>query len=473
LNSLLGKLKQTAPAGSFTQSVGMLAGGTVVGQGAALTALPILTRLYSPAEFGAFAIYTSIGLFMLAGASLRYETAIPLPRDDESAAHLLALSVWVLLGASCCAGVAIWLLGDAFVRVTHTQAMRPYLWLVPVSLLGNGLGQILTNWALRQRAGDAGGGPSAFVGARLLARTRVQQLLGQVVSQIGLGFLHSGLAGLILGQVVGQMIGAGALVAAAWRKDQAAFQAVSLAGMRRVARRYRSFALLASPAALLDTAGTQLPLLLMGAFYGPQVVGWIALGQRILGLPGDLVGTAVGQVYQAEAAWTVKSRPEQLDPLFFRTLKGMFWFALPTIGFLAAAAPPFLSGLFGSRWAEAGLYLQLLSVSFLLALAALPVGGTLDILERQDLHLARELIRVTVISGAVVLAGASHQTPTTAVLLLSAAGASVYGVSILTSWQAIRGGVRVGTPSACRYADPGAHPRPGRTPGSAATRRRC
>jgi lipopolysaccharide exporter len=438
LNSLLGKLKQTAPAGSFAQSVGMLAGGTVVGQAAALAALPILTRLYSPAEYGAFAIYTSIGLFMLAGASLRYETAIPLPRDDGSAAHLLALSVWILLGATSSAGLAIWLLGDAFVRLTHTQALRPYLWLVPVSLLGNGLGQVLNNWALRQKDGDPGGGPSAFVGARLLARTRAQQLLGQVVSQLGLGFLHFGLAGLILGQAVGQMIGAGTLVAAAWRKDQAAFQAVSLAGMRRVAHRYRSFALLASPAALLDTAGTHLPLLLLGAFYSPQVVGWIVLGQRILGLPGELVGSAVAQVYQAEAAWALRSRPEQLDRLFFRTLKGMFWYGLFTVGFLSAVAPSLLSWLFGSRWAEAGLYLQLLSVSFLLGMAALPIGGTLDTLERQDLHLARELIRVTVISSAVVLAGALHQLPSTAVLLLSAAGSSVYGVSILASWQAIR-----------------------------------
>jgi lipopolysaccharide exporter len=462
LNSLLGKLKQTAPAGSFAQSVGMLAGGTVVGQAAALAALPILTRLYSPAEYGAFAIYTSIGLFMLAGASLRYETAIPLPRDDESAAHLLALSVWILLGATSSAGLAIWLLGDAFVRLTHTQALRPYLWLVPVSLLGSGLCQVLTNWALRQKDGDSGVGlageptgrpspgvvrtrtpglrtrPSAFVGARLLARTRAQQLLGQVAFQLGLGFLHFGLAGLILGQVVGQMIGAGTLVAAAWRKDQAAFQAVSLAGMRRVAHRYRSFALLASPAALLDTAGTHLPLLLLGAFYSPQVVGWIVLGQRILGLPGELVGSAVAQVYQAEAAWALRSRPEQLDPLFFRTLKGMFWYGLFTIGFLSAVAPSLLSWLFGSRWAETGLYLQLLSVSFLLGMSALPIGGTLDTLERQDLHLARELIRVTVISSAVVLAGALHQPPTTAVLLLSAAGSSVYGVSILASWQAIR-----------------------------------
>jgi lipopolysaccharide exporter len=435
---LLGRLKQTTPAGSFAQSVGMLAGGTALGQGLALAALPILTRLYSPAEFGAFAIYTSIGVFMLAGASLRYESAIPLPRDEESAAHLLALSVLVLLGASCCAGVAIWLLGDAVVRVTHTQAMRPYFWLVPVSLLGNGLVQVLSNWALRQRAGDPGGGPSAFVGARLLARTRVQQLLGQVVSQLGLGFLHSGLAGLIVGQVVGQMSGASALVAAAWRKDQVALQAVSLAGMRRVAHRYRSFALLASPAALLDTAGTHLPLLLLGAFYGPQVVGWIALGQRVLGLPGDLAGSAVAQVYQAEAAWALKNRPEQLDQLFFRTLKGMLWFGLPTVGLLAVVAPAVLSWVFGSRWTQTGLYLQLLSVSFLLALAALPIGGTLDILERQDLHLARELIRVTVVSGAVVLAGASQQTAATAVLLLSAAGSGVYCVSILASWQAIR-----------------------------------
>ena len=68
------------PGGAFGRHVVTLASGTAVGQGATRLALPVLTRLYSPADYGALAVYSATLTVLLVLASLRFEQAIPCPK---------------------------------------------------------------------------------------------------------------------------------------------------------------------------------------------------------------------------------------------------------------------------------------------------------------------------------------------------------------------------------------------------------
>ena len=79
------KLKETArrllPRNRFARSVSVLVGGTAAGQIIVMAASPILTRLYSPEDFGLLSVYA--GLLGILGviASLRYQLATPLERS--------------------------------------------------------------------------------------------------------------------------------------------------------------------------------------------------------------------------------------------------------------------------------------------------------------------------------------------------------------------------------------------------------
>jgi O-antigen/teichoic acid export membrane protein len=65
--------------GGFRQKVLQVAGGTALTQGLLVAASPLLTRLYSPEDFGVLAVYMSLVVFVVIGATLRYECALPLP----------------------------------------------------------------------------------------------------------------------------------------------------------------------------------------------------------------------------------------------------------------------------------------------------------------------------------------------------------------------------------------------------------
>jgi len=116
-----------------------------------------------------------------------------------------------------------------------------------LGVLGAGTYQILNYWAVRKRDFPR------------IARTRLSRGVARAALQVGVGFAHSGPLGLLLGQFAGETAGSTSLGLAAWRKDRAPFQAVSLQGIRLAGARYKRFPLFSSWAGLLDALGLQLP----------------------------------------------------------------------------------------------------------------------------------------------------------------------------------------------------------------------
>ena len=67
-------------------------------------------------------------------------------------------------------------------------------------------------------------------------------------------------------------------------------------------KRYRKFPMYSSWSALLNTMSWQLPALMLGIFFSPIIVGYYALGVRIIQIPMQSIGQAVSQVFIQRAA---------------------------------------------------------------------------------------------------------------------------------------------------------------------------
>jgi hypothetical protein len=90
--------------------------------------------------------------------------------------------------------------------------------------------------------------------------------------------------------------------------------------------------------------------------------------------------------------------------------------------------------------------------------AAAARGDTLYVLERLDLQLVREVVRLPFLGGVVPLAAASGLSATGAVVMLSAAGCLTYLLYGSISWYAIVAAPRRSRPTgeAAAAADPAA-----------------
>lgn len=402
------------PAGGFARSVLTLVSGTAMAQLLLALTLPVLTRLYTPAEYGALAVYSSTLTVLVVLASLRYEMAIPLPEDDEVAGSLLALTLMILAAMTALVSLLVWLAGDALVARANVPVLRPYRWLLPVGFVGAGTYQALSYWAIRRRAFGR------------LARTRLSQGAGQVAAQVGLGFAGAGAPGLLVGDVVGRVAGGGGLAFLALRGRP--FARVTPASLAAAASRYRRFPLLTTGSGLLNIGSLQLPSIVFSASFGVAAAGLYALSFKMLVLPTMLVGQAVGQVFLSRAAGLARE-PQRLRQLTEHTALTLLAGGLPLFGAVALGGPQLFGGVLGSRWEQAGRYAQVLAPWFVVWLVSSPLSGLLSVREWQGSALAFSAFEF-VLRAAALLIGARRDSPMLAVALLSAGGVVISVVSI-------------------------------------------
>jgi len=415
-----------ARPGSFRLKVLQVAGGTATAQALLVLASPVLTRLYSPADFGVLVVYLAILAMTVIVASLRFEYALPIPEDDGEAASLLAVCILLVAATTCATSLALHLLKDRILAWMDAPGLAPYLWLVPVSVLGAGFYQVFNCWAIRKGAYGR------------IARTKVTQSLTQLTVQVGLGALAKGPVGLLAGDALGRSNGTRTLAMLDWRRDWQRLRRVSPEGMWRATVRFRRFPAIASGTALMNAFNLRVPGLLLAIYFGPAVAGCFALAQRVFALPSSVIGESVAQVYFGEFARQARRDPGGLMVLFRGTVRRMFLLGLPLM-LAAMGAGWFLFPLvFGSRWREAGVFVVALAPMALAQFSAACADSTLVVLERQDLALVREGVRTGLLLGGILVAYLFKWPPRPALFLFGATGTLAYTVYGLITWHAIR-----------------------------------
>ncbi len=433
LARVVGVARSRWRGGSFGRNVLTLVIGTGMSQVIVVATAPVLTRLYAPADFGLFSVANSIMAILMSITCLRLEFAVPLPQDDVEAANVLGLTLLLAALLSVVSVVVLWLVGDRLLILLGGSALGAPILLIAVGQFGGGVVSSLGNWAVRTKDFAS------------IASMRMSQAIALVVVQTGLGIAGIGATGLLAGAVLSRFAGASRLARSAWRTHASEFRQVSRAGMRRVASRYRSIALLSTPSAILNTVGLQAPTLLLVLLYGVDTGGLYALAQRITSIPLTLIASAVGQVFLAEAARDARSDARAVRTLFLRTTVSLARLGIAPTILLMIAAPLVAGPVFGGAWNQVGLYIAILAPMYLITFVTTATGDGLYAVERMDLQLIREIVRLVCLGGSVPLAAALGFDATGAVMMLSVGGAVAYlGYGVIMWWAINRHAARFG-----------------------------
>jgi O-antigen/teichoic acid export membrane protein len=363
----------------YYRHVLILTSGTAFSQLLLVLASPLLTRLYTPGDFGLLSVYISIIEIFALLSSLKYEYAVPLARDEAGAANLLALCFGILLSVCFFATLFLWFTHSFLFNLLKVPGLEEYFWLFPVSLFGMGSLKILHYWAMRTKK---------FVP---IARAKMRQSMGMIGIQIVTGFLGQGTFGLVLGDALGRLGGSGKLTYDFIQENLDVLKKnVSPPGIRQVAFRYKKFPLILTGSSLINEFAVHLPVVLLTLAYGPQVVGLFVLVQRITGLPLTLIGESINDVFMAEASSLLKDNPGRISKLYWDTFKHLLLLSIPFFLMVAFIAPWVFMFVFGQQWTEAGAYLRILTPMYLLQFVSIPVSATLLVFERQKLQFLRD-----------------------------------------------------------------------------------
>lgn len=380
--------------GNFVRSVGVLVGGTAFAQALMVLILPILTRLYSPADFATLAVYASLLSLFAAIACLRFEIAIPIPESEEDAVNLfvLALASSATLGAFI--GLVVWVCPDQLIALTGQSAFRPYLWLFPLGVWLSGSYAALQYWSTRHR------------NFKLIARTRLGQATSSAAVQLGFGWAGLAPFGLLFGQLISSGAGVFRLAVDLWRRHRDALALVRMRTMVRTFRRYDRFPKYSTLEALANGANIQLPILMIAALAAGPEAGFLMLATRIMAAPMTLVGGAISQVFLANAP--DEMRAGRLHLFTSNILRGLIRVGVGPLICAAIVSPYAFPLIFGSGWARAGDIVSWMGPWIVLQFLVSPISMLLHVTESQRrallLQLTGFLIRVGLVGIAAVWA---------------------------------------------------------------------
>lgn len=375
----------------FVRSVGVLVGGTAFAQAFGVLVLPLVTRLYTPADFTVLAVFVSILSIVSVAACLRLEIAIPIPESDEDAANLMALALCTCSVVAVLAGLIVWCFPAQVMGMVDQPALRPYLWLLPLGIWLASAYAAVQFWATRKKRFST------------IAKTRMTQAVGGAGTQIGLGLAGFAPFGLLLGQVISNGAGLIGLGREAFREDRIAFQRVSWPGMRRVLRQYDRFPKYSAFEAFANSASIQLPILVIaGIAIGPEA-GYLMLAMRAMAVPMGLIGGAVSQVYLSRAPEEL--RAGRLAGFTSQIIGGLAASGVGPLIFAGIVSPVAFPLIFGEKWLRAGELVAWMTPWFVMQFLASPVSMTLHVTGNQRGALSLQLFGLIVRVGAVGIAG--------------------------------------------------------------------
>ena len=415
----------------FVQNVFVMLSGTILGQIFSVVAAPLLTRLFSPVEFGYLNVYTSSLSLLAVLASLRYEMAIPIATSEVEAANLLGVcSVSMVLIAGLIAAVAYSL--PTGMLATHPSfsavgTVLQHAWLYPVGFLCLG-GYYVLNF-VATRAG-------AF---KTIARTRITQGLAGPSSQIVMGLMGFGTVGLALGFVIGQSTGTALLFSRLVLAQREVFGQITWQGMASAARRYIRFPLVSSWSALLeDACNGSVASILIASLFSPVIAGFMLLSDRVVGRPLLMLSTSLLQVFVGEAGHAIADDPAKLQRRFWQVVTQQFaltavWIVLANL--LALFAFPIL---FGAKWSAAATYLVAMSGAYLFQSTLHPVSHTLQLLQKQLTAAALQAIRLVLIVSGIVLSWRAGLSAVHTLFVYSAVQMTMCTAIVTTMGRSIR-----------------------------------
>ncbi len=381
---------------------------------------PLLSRLYTPADYGAYGAFLAVLMMVVSVAGLRYEIAVPVPASEAVAVRLALVAFAAVLATALVAGVVVTAVGWA------PPGLAPALvapWLA-LGIVGLGGYQVLASWSARTRS------------YRTLSFSKVTRNVSQVALQALTGLFGWTGYGLIVGQVVGGAAG----MARMTRSFATTLRSVpwSAGSLWSAARSYWRFPAFAAPSGLLQSAGNQVPLLVVLAAFGPEVAGGFAFAQRVVAAPVTVVGFAVGQVFVGEFGALVRTRSPAALRLYGRTLVRLFALGLVPVVVLAVAAPLAFEWVFGGAWVEAGRFVRALAPMLLVQFAVVPVSSVLNLLERTRAQLVFDAVRFALGVGTMALVASRGATPATTVAVYATGMGVAYVLNAVLGYLILR-----------------------------------
>uniref|UniRef100_UPI0040481C94 oligosaccharide flippase family protein n=1 Tax=Limnohabitans sp. TaxID=1907725 RepID=UPI0040481C94 len=408
--------------GGFFKNVGVLTLGTFGSQALIIIFYPILTRLYTPAEFGIISVVYMITTLLAIFASGAAEGAIIISISRRTAAHVIG---WVIIRSAKILFISF-ILTLILINLNIEHFIQPeikyWLPLIPIFAAFTIVFSCFSEWTLREQQFSK------------LAHFRIMQSFLVSLLRTVFGILTISINGLIAGEFIGKILTTAIASHSMIVNNLKYFRVLSIKRIINERERYNNFPRYMMPDQLINTAGGTIHIPFIAIMFGSAELGYIAMSMSILYLPVTVVSSAIKDVFRQRAAIELQSNGS-CRSLYLKLMCPVIVIGLLGFSFIYYFSDWIFTFILGTSWAPVGEYTRILIPLYFFNFVSMSMGGVLVVAQRLGVSLAWQIANLIMTVLALTIGGIYFQSIHATLLGLMIAKSTSYLLHMVLSYH--------------------------------------
>ncbi|MDX9847221.1 MAG: oligosaccharide flippase family protein [Tenuifilaceae bacterium] len=378
---------KTLVKSNFLKHFFTLITGNVIAQFIGLAAIPVLSRMYTPDEFGQVALFMGIVSVIAIAANGRYDMAIVLPKRNGQAFHLLVGGFAIAALFAALTYIFLLIIQEKVTSFFESSSFNSIVWFLPILIFLMGTHKSLQFWFTRNQQYTA------------IAQNRVVQSSTQTAVKLSRTLFSNGYWGLVVGTLVGEFLSWVHFFVRLIKTDLWRFRLVSCRSMLRSFKEYSNFPKFLLPMGVVNTFSVNILIFALSAITTSTMVGFYERAWRVVNIPLSMLSTSFGNVFYERM--TKSPNPQRLYL--------MSYFANLTIG-IVVLLPIVLWGeeifvfVLGNDWAVAGTVARIIAPLTLFNYATACISNVFSVYQKNQILLVWQIFYLAVVLSWILLA---------------------------------------------------------------------
>ncbi|PZI70918.1 type 8 capsular polysaccharide synthesis protein Cap8K [Staphylococcus aureus] len=326
---------------------------------------PIITRLYSPTEFGEFTIFSNIAMILIPIINARYDLLIVNTKNDRSANILsqisFLISLLILLILIPIFAISAWL---------YPNFILDFIFIIIMLFLVS-LTNIFTNYLNKERK------------YKVLSLINVFRAGSMALLQIIFGLLALGSLGLIIGFSLSYIAG----ITLGYKTFKKHFNIVrDKEETKALFLENKNQLVYSTPSILLNSLSFSVVVFFIGILYTNTEVGIYGMAIRVLGIPVTIISLVLSKIFMQQA------NDYYIEYGNFRNLLLKFSSILVIVSIILYVplylfSEELVNILLGHSWVDAITVIKIVIPLFVIRLIVSTVSLSVIVLQKQQLEL--------------------------------------------------------------------------------------
>ena len=399
----------------YLRSILLLTSGSMLGQVIGFVGSMIMTRIYTASEIGIMTTVVSFSGIFAPVINGRFDFALVKELRDKYIFALGKLSIYigVVLSLFISLGSFIYFTGlDGFISPFVSVVFVFFILVI----------QVFSNVfkSYNNNIGDF----------KTMTSVIVMRRFAEEVSMTVFGLLGWKAIGLLVSRVIGQYFGMKREIKNIKKKfiNILSVQRKDMVEAYNIHKRQLYYS---APAALMNAGSYSLISLVIGKFFGLEVLGVYAISFAVLGLPLSVISGNVSKVYFSEASKEYAKKgvfnESTNKTLIFLILFGIILFFV--MYYLFPMIVPFI---YGDKYEMSGFMIRILSPMFAIRFVSSAINTGLVVCNKQNFELIIQLLFMISVALLAILCNYRFLSITTFLLGVSVSYSIVYLINLIS-----------------------------------------